>query len=167
MPAGSLPDEGIAAQLSYILSATISGVLPWQLMLFVNDLTPDATTILADLTEATWPGYSRVTLDRGTWTTPTVLAGCATSTYGTVPQTWYVGVLSSPVTNYGAAFVDASSSVLRWVQRFDDADIAPITTGGRFLYLPQYTLTSAACGSSMTLVRKAAKLAKARKANNG
>jgi hypothetical protein len=148
VPAGLLPDEGLANQLQYILSDPISGVINWKLLLFVNDIVPDFGTVLADLTEATWTGYSSVILDRSTWTTPTVSAGCATSTYGTTAIIFDVGM--GPVqTNFGCAYVDPSMSVLRFVQRFDDADIAPIVVGGQFQILPQYTLTSAACGSAM------------------
>jgi|ERR1700761_331989 len=164
MPGGILPDEGIADQLSYILSSTISGVLPWQLILFTNDLTPDSDTVLADLEEAEWPGYMRKTLTRSDWTTPEVNAGCASSTYGTYPIVWYVGEITTPVTNYGAAFIDQTVGVIRWVQRFDDEDLFEITTGGQYSYLPTYTLTSAQCASMMSLARKKARRNK-RKAN--
>lgn len=149
MPAGLLPDEGIGDQLYWILSAPISGVTNWQLVLWVNDYVPDNTTTLANLTEATWPGYSRVTLDRSTWTTPTVSSGCATSTYGTTPLVFYVGSVSPGTINYGAAYYDPGAAKLRWVQRFDSADLNPITAGGQFQILPQYTLTSAACSGAM------------------
>lgn len=166
MPAGILPDEGIAAQLSYILSATISGVLPWQLVLFVNDITPDYNTVFSDLEEATWPGYSRQTLTRSAWTAPEVFEGCATSTWGTSPIRFYVGAVSH-VTNYGAAYYDQSNDVLRWVQRFDDADIAPLQTGGQFQLLPVYTLTSADCAAMMLRNRRALAKAKRKAGNHG
>ncbi len=144
MPDGLLPDEGIGDQLEYILKRSISGVLPWQLIFWTNDVQVDSDTVLSDLTEATFDGYSRLTLDRSEWTTPTVHAGCAHSTWGTVPQVWYV--TGGPVeTIYGYAYVDVGAGVLRFVQRFDGDDIEPITVGGKVLLLPTYTLTSAAC----------------------
>ena len=156
MPAGILPDEGIAAQLSWILSAAVPGVLPWQLLLFTNNLVVDANTVFADLVEASWPGYSRQTLDRSAWTTPTVVTGCATSTWGTVPIVYNVGAVSLNTINYGAAYYDQSSGVLRWVQTFDTADQVPLQVGGQFQLLPQYTLTSAACsGSDPSAFRRA------------
>lgn len=145
MPSGLLPDEGIGEQLANILSATISGVLPWQLVLFVNDLTPTFETVFSDLTEASWPGYARFTLTRSYWTTPAVNQGCAASTWGTVPLVYYVGAVADETINYGAAYYDQSNDVLAWVQRFDDADLNPLVAGGQFQILPQYTLTSAAC----------------------
>lgn len=144
MPAGLLPNEGIAAQLEYILKASISGVLPWELMFWVNDIEPDHDTVLADLQEATWSGYSRLTMDRANWTTPTVHDGCAHSTWGTEAVVWYV--TGGPTeTIYGYAYVDASAGVIRFVQRLDPEDIRPVEVGGKVLLLPAYTLTSAEC----------------------
>ncbi|MCE5292093.1 MAG: hypothetical protein LLG14_23020 [Nocardiaceae bacterium] len=144
MPAGLLPDEGIAAQLEYILKASISGVLPWQLMLFVNDIVPTHATVLADLVEATFQGYARVNLTRSEWTTPTVHDGCAHSTWGSTVVTWYVN--GGPTeTIYGYAYVDASMGVIRLVQRLDAGDIRPVEIGGKVTMLPEYSLTSAEC----------------------
>jgi hypothetical protein len=162
MPAGLLPDEGIADQLYYILSAPIAGVLNWQLILWTNDYTPSFDTTFADLTEATWGGYSRMILDRSTWTPPDVNMGCATSTYGTDPISYTV-TDGPEETNYGVAYLDPGSGVLRFVQRFDDADISPIEIGGQFSILPQYTLTSAACGTAMARANRKIRRAKGEK----
>lgn len=144
MPPGILPNEGIGAQLEYILKSAISGVLPWELMFFVNDITPTAATVLADLVEASWSGYMRATLDRADWTTPTVDDGCAHSTWGTDAIVWYV--TGGPTeTNYGYALVDTMAGVIRCIQRFDDEDITPVVIGGQVTLLPEYTLTSAEC----------------------
>jgi hypothetical protein len=166
MPSGILPDEGIGDQLSYLLSAPITGVLPWQLVLFVNDLTPSYDTVFSDLEEATWPGYSRQTLSRSNWTVPTVYEGCASSTWGVSPIVLYVGAVGS-VTNYGCAYYDQSNDVLRWVQRFDDADIAPLIPGGQFQLLPVYTLTSADCAAMMLLRKRRIAKLKRRKGQHG
>lgn len=160
MPAGVLPDEGIGDQLEYILKRTISGVLPWQLILFKNDVTPDAATVLADLEEATFTGYGRVDLIRDTWTVPTVDDGCAVSTWGDYPVEWWVtGGL--PETLYGYAMIDSTLEVIRFVQRFDEEDIVPLEIGSRVLLLPTYTLTSGECSASMLAAR--ARLRSARK----
>lgn len=156
MPAGILPDQGIGDQLAYILSAPIAGVLPWTLILWVNDVVPDAATVLADLEEASWNGYSRQTLTRGGWTVPEVNAGCASSTYGTDP---IVFLPTGPTvqTNYGAAYIDQSTGVIRWVERFEDADIVPVVVGQAYKILPQYTLTSAECSEAKLAARRAAR----------
>jgi hypothetical protein len=145
MPDGLIPDEGLDNSLLRILDpAGRGGSATWRLIFFVNDITPDADTVLADLDEATWGGYSFVTLMPGLWVTPIVSDGCATSNYGTDALQWNV-LNSMSQTNYGYALVDPGAGVIRFIQRFDDADIQPLVTGGTVLLLPQYTLTSAAC----------------------
>lgn len=144
MPDGILPSEGIAQQLECILSRTVSGIPPWVLMLWVNDLVPTTETVLDDLEEASWSGYSALTLSRADWTTPTVDHGCAVSTWGTTPVVWYV--TGGPTeTNYGYALIDPTALVIRFVQRFEPGDIAPVEVGGRVTLLPRYTLCSCAC----------------------
>ncbi len=144
MPDGVLPDEGIGLQLECILSRSVAGISPWQLLFWVNDLVPDADTVYADLIEATWGGYSRVTLTRSSWQTPTVGGGCAHSQYGTEALVWYV--TGGPTeTNYGYAMIDPTTNKIQFIQRFDDADISPVSIGARVVLLPEYTLTSAAC----------------------
>lgn len=144
MAAGLLPDEGIADQLKYLLQSPISGVLPWQLRMWTNDLTPTAATVLGDLVEATFTGYTRLTMDRASWLIGEPADGCVHATWGAYAQTWYC--TGGPVeTIYGYAYVDASLEVIRFIQRFDDADIAELQIGGRILLLPEYTLRSAEC----------------------
>lgn len=156
MPNGILTNVGAPYPLRYWLQQTISGVIDWQMMIWVNDLVPDDDTVYSDLTEATWNGYNRVTLTRSLWTSPVVTDGCAVSTWGTDPYQWYV--LGDPLdTPYGWAMIDPIATEIRWVQRFDDADIAPVELGGKFLLLPRITMTSAPCpGDSMMSLRKAA-----------
>ncbi len=144
MPQGILPNEGIGAQLGYILSAPIMGVLPWELLLWVNDVVPTADTVWADLVEATFTGYHRVSMSRNTWTTPAVSGGCAVSTLSDVPVVWTNNDTTSP-TIYGLAYLDQSSGVLRFVQRFDDGDIRALVPNATLTVLPQYTLCSASC----------------------
>ncbi len=148
MPDGLIPDEGIDNVLMRILDpAGRGGSATWRLVFWVNDITPDNATVLADLVQATWGGYSFVTLMPGVWTDPVVDDGCATSTYGTTALQWNV-LNAMGQTNYGYALLDPGAGVIRFIQRFDDADIAPLQTGGNVLLLPRYTLTSAACPGS-------------------
>lgn len=144
MPAGILPNEGIGDQLTYILSADVSGVLPWELLLWVNDIPVTTATVLGDLVEASFTGYSRQTLDRDQWQTPVLTGNCARSEWGVEPIQWLVTAALGE-TLYGYAMVDTTLGVLRFVQRFDDEDIAPLETGGRVLLMPIYTLTTGQC----------------------
>jgi len=142
MPAGFIPNEGLGVTLQELLGAVAPSVLPWELLFWVNNIVPDADTVLADLTEATWSGYMRLTLSRDLWTVPTVADGCAHSTFTEDATVWYV--TGGPTeTNYGYAYVDTGAGVIRFIQRFDDADLEPVVIGGRVTLLPEYTLTRA------------------------
>lgn len=144
MPAGILPDDGLTDHLNNLLRGTEGDGLPWDLMLWTNDITPDATTNIADLVEATFGGYGRVSLDVADWTAPDVVGGCAHSTWGTVATVWFV--TGGPVeTIRGCAYVNPTSNTLAFVQRFDPADIAPTTVGGKVSLLPEFTLNSSEC----------------------
>lgn len=144
MPAGLAPNEGLADEIAYVLQKPISGVLPWQLRMWTNDIVPDFNTVLDDLVEATFGGYTRLTMDRDLWVIGEPDAGCVHATFGSTAQVWYC--TGGPVeTIYGYAYVDATLSVIRFIQRFDDADIAPLEIGGRILLLPEYTMRSAEC----------------------
>lgn len=144
MPAGFIPSEAAGVQLLESLGKNLPTVLPWQLWLWVNDLEPDWDVVLADLEPATFAGYSPVNLERVYWTTPTVHEGCAHSTWKTEPVIWYV--TGGPVeTIYGFAFVDVSNGIIRYIQRLDEADIRPVSIGGKVTLLPTVTSTSAEC----------------------
>lgn len=147
MPEGIIPDEGLDNVLLRILDPSRGGTATWRLILWVNDIEPDHATVLADLVQATWGGYSFVTLDPLKWTTPVITDGCASSDYDTSPLQWWV--TGGPTeTNYGYALTDPGAGVIRFIQRFDEEDIAPVEVGARVVLLPKYTLTSAACPSS-------------------
>jgi len=144
MPEGLIPNEGVGPTLLELLGAVAPGVLPWQMILWKNDYVPTVATTLANLVPCDFEGYAPAMLERDQWTTPTVNAGCAHSTWGTEPIVWDVqgGPLQTP---YGYAYVDLGAGVLRFVQRFDDEDLEEIIIPGRVKVLPEYTLRSAAC----------------------
>jgi len=144
MPNGIIPDESLDIPLVYWLKQPISGVGDWKLILWVNDYVPVAGTTMANLTEATWGGYSRITMTRSLWQSPVISAGCGTIQWGTSP--WVYFVTGGPIqTNYGWAMLDEASGKVRWVQRFDPDDLDPIEIGGKFVFWPTITGTSAAC----------------------
>lgn len=144
MPDGIVPDEDGAIALQFWLRQSISGVLPWKLALWTGALVPSVATVLADLVEPTWSGYSRLVLDRGTWLAPVVVAGCGSIQYGTDPAIW---ILSGPnaVPVSGWAIVDELVGVLRWIQRFDDPDILTPADGETYRLLPVVSQTNAPC----------------------
>lgn len=133
-----LPNEGLADQLNYIIRQTISGVLPWELQLYSNDFDPDQGTVLSDLLEATFTGYSGVTMTRSDWTAPVISANKAVSTWGTDPTSWTC--TAGGQTIYGYMAVDTALGVLRIVERF--ATPVVVGVGGIISVLPRYTFTT-------------------------
>lgn len=133
------PNEGLVAQLTYILQSTISGVADWNLILFKNNATLTQASVYADLTLATFGGYSAVTLTRGSWVTPTIVSGVAVSTYTTTPQIWTVS--SGSETIYGYAIVTASSPKIIYVEKFSSP--VAVAAGGILGVLPRVTLGTA------------------------
>ena len=142
MPVATIPDETLGLWLTEMLTGVSPASLPWQVMLWSNDYTPDHTTTLADLVECTFSGYARATFSRDAWTTPVVADGRATSYQGLSPIAWPV-LAPSTETPYGYAVVDPTTSQLRLVQRFEAADIGDLSTAALVRLLPSITLMSA------------------------
>lgn len=141
VPRAVLPNEGLSQQLADIVKTPISGRLPWQLLLWINDIVPTQTTVLADLHSASFSGYSEVTLTRSVWTDPVIDTNRAVSYWGTLPITW-ISSGGPTQTIYGYAMYDAALGVIRSVQRFFPADIRTVSPGGAFSLLPAYSLGS-------------------------
>lgn len=133
------PNEGLPALLDYILRDDVDGVADWELILFVNDITPDQDTEYADLTEATFTGYSSVTVTRGDWTAAVIDSDVAVSTWGAAATTWTN--TGSEQTVYGYAMVTATSPVIRLIERF--ASPVVLATNGILGLLPRVTLGTA------------------------
>ena len=56
------PDEGLGNALFKTVGPNV------YMGLFVNNFTPDQSTVMANLTEAAWGGYAGVTLAQASWT---------------------------------------------------------------------------------------------------
>lgn len=137
MPA-VLPNEGLPTLLDQMIRTLASGFVDWTLILFVNDITPDQDTVYADLTEASFGGYSSETIDHTLWTPATVVDDHAVSTYTEDPITWEMSSGSGYV--YGYAIVTSTSPKIMWVERF--AVPEPISAGRTLSLLPRITLTT-------------------------
>lgn len=144
MPAVILPDEGIEDQHARSLGVDLPMFLPWRLMLFVNNITPDHATVLADLTEATFNGYHQITIDPSLWQFTPATDGCSHAQWTSTPYAW--NVTGGPLdTIYGWAMIDPVGGVIRRCQRFDDADIAAVVIGQPFTLPILATFTSGEC----------------------
>lgn len=116
------PDQGLG---EWLKKMTQFHSLSYRL--FVNNVTPDKNTILADLTEESTGSYSRVDVAPGDWTSYTVTAHVGTAfappiSFTPSGTTW---------TTYGYYVVDASTgTLLLAVCRFDSAPLStPSGTG--------------------------------------
>jgi len=141
MPDGVVPDEGLARGLFWTLDNPDTALDAWQLMLFVNDITPDRDTVAADLVEPSWTSYARAALMPGDWSAPTVTAHIAESVNGTDPVE-FPNVSSATETVFGCAYFDPLFGVLRFVQRFEPGDIRAIAAGESVFVLPRFTRRS-------------------------
>lgn len=105
--------------------------------LFTNNVTPDDTFVLANLTEMSTLGYSAKTLIMGSWSVAAGSAGNpATATYALQTWTFTAGTL---VNVYGYFIKDTTNGRLLWVELF--ASPKPIqNTGDQILVTPTMTL---------------------------
>lgn len=144
MPEGIIPDEGLARGLEWTLVNGDTQTIAWELLLFVNDITPDADTVLADLVEPSWPGYSRFPIAPQGWELAAVVEHVALATWGTDPVQ-FVNSVGPTETVYGCGYVDPAFGVLRFVQRFDAGDIRPIAAGESVQIVPRFTRRGLPC----------------------
>lgn len=77
-----LNQDAVTLLAEYILGLAPSTPVPL-LGLFVNNVTIDCETDLADLTFCTAPGYAAITLVPGTWIIPAPVACVVDCSYGT------------------------------------------------------------------------------------
>lgn len=144
MPDGFIPNEGLAGELTRRVNPSAMGGRVSRVILWINDHTPTGATVLADLTPASFEGYTFFTLTDADWQAPTVAAGCARSVWGAAALQWTVGDPRGQ-TVYGWALVDVGAGVLRFVQRFDPLDIRPLVFGDVLTLSVEQTETSAVC----------------------
>lgn len=141
MPAGVFVDESLGRGLRWLVNNPDTQTQAWELLLFVNDYTPDETTVLADLVECSWGGYARVILDPDDWTDPFIEAHVARVDWGTEP-TEFANDGGPTQTPYGYAIFDPLLAKLVYAERFDDGDIAAVADGESKFILPRFTRRS-------------------------
>lgn len=134
-----LPNEGLPDLLAYWIGQQPNTFADWALILWTNpSYTPSQASVYADLVEATFPGYSRVTLTKSSWLSPTIVGDKAVSTWGTTPVLWTN--TGSLVTIYGFAYITPVSPKIRALELFDYP--VPVVTGGQVGLLPYLEFTT-------------------------
>lgn len=122
-----LPKEGIARQLDQWLDASTGAVTDWQLVLFVNDIVPDADTVFADLVEPSAAWYARRPLDPAEWQPAELDGNDAVALYGSAAQVY--GDVSEEITVYGYAMTDPGDDKIMRVERLDPVVTIPVGRG--------------------------------------
>lgn len=108
------PDQGLITILQRIVADD------FHFHLFVNNITPDRTTVLFDLTEAAWSGYVPITVLR----TDFVMYGLAAHIGSAqAPPIAFNNNTGTSQSAYGYYITDVSNSVLLAVARFDSAPV--------------------------------------------
>ena len=123
-----------------LLDAMLGVVTPGNqtLGLFVNNYTPDDTTVLANLTPMSTLGYAAKTLTKTSWVTTAGSSGNpASSAYAIQTWTFTAGVA---VTVYGYYVADATTSRLLWVELFASPKVVQ-NTGDVITVTPTITLS--------------------------
>ncbi len=109
-----LPSASEATMLKFALGVLVPG--DQTLKLFVNNYTPDDTTVAASLTEMSTLGYAAKTLTKTNWNAAAGATGQpASGSYAT--QTWTF-TAGAAVTVYGYFVIDSTTGLLLWVESF-------------------------------------------------
>lgn len=106
--------------------------------LFVNNYTPDDTTVLGSLTEMSTLGYASKTLTKTSWVVTAGSTGNpASAAYAVQTWTFTAGTL---VNVYGYFVKDVTSGLLIWVESFSSPK--PIqNTGDQIIITPTITFS--------------------------
>ncbi len=134
-----IPNEGKPDLLAFLLGQTANTFADWLLMLWQNSsLSPGPATVYANLTECTFPGYSRVTLTKNLWSVPGIVSDQAVSSWTGATPTWTNTGAAQPC--YGYAFITPTASKIVMIQQWDSP--VPMGTGGILAFTPQVILDS-------------------------
>lgn len=122
-----VPNASELTMLTAILEAYEGSDL--KLKLYKNDYTPTASSTVANFTEATFGGYSEVTLTYSDWTIATV-SNNAKAVWGEEPIVWTVTADAHTV--YGYYVVDNAETTLVWAEKYTVAKSLTISDTPQF-----------------------------------
>lgn len=113
-----------------------NGAGPLKIRLYKNNYTPVNGTVIGDLTQADFNGYTAGGTTLANWTTPTTVSSRAQTQAD--PVTWTKGVGGTGNSIYGYYVVDGSGNLL-WAERDPAAPIDLNTDGKQYLVLARFT----------------------------
>lgn len=130
------PQEGETTVLNVFLKQTVAPETVI-LKLYQNNITPSATDVAGTYTEATFTGYSAITLAAATWTV--VAANPSTATHA--QQTFTSSANQATQQVYGYYLIGTTSGKLYWAERFSDGPYPISFNNDQIKITPKITLT--------------------------
>lgn len=103
--------------------------------LFTAPTSVDHTTALGSITEATFPGYARITLSAGNWPAASVSSHVAGSTYSTA-LTWTCTGGGAAQQVYGIYILDSTGTYLLYIATFAGAPYQMLNNGDQIQDTP-------------------------------
>lgn len=131
-----VPNVGAAALLDDMLAEVDT-----YYHLYTNDETLTSATVLADLTEATWPDYRAMRVT--TWSPAIAVEGTAASQAD--PVLWVRGVGGLAVDVYGYYVTDGQTGPLLWIEARPAGPTPMRAATDTVLVTPQLTLRQSDC----------------------
>lgn len=130
------PNLGQLQLLDKMLKKALSTDEGYYLKLYQNNYTPDATSVPASFTEATFTNYAVMTLTRALWNASVIVSGAAQTSYGSAPLSWTCGASGNTI--YGYYVVGATSNVVLWAELFATSRV--LANQDVLNLTPQFTL---------------------------
>lgn len=131
-----LPNVGELNVLDILRAAFNAGGL--LMGLFQNNLTPGDTTVLGDITEATFSGYARQAL--AGFGAATTVSGRASTTGSACSWTRGAGGTSNSI--YGYYVLDSTGTKLLWIERDPNGPVSMTAVGTIYTVFPVFTLAT-------------------------
>jgi len=126
-------NQGLLEKVKEYLA--VQAVAALTVKLYVNDFTPDNTSLSGQFQECTLPGYATIGLTPANWTI-SATGGMATATYPTL--TWNFTNNAGGVTVYGYYVIDTKTGTCHFSERFATPFAVPAAGGALTLQLNFY-----------------------------
>lgn len=133
---GVVVNNGEKVALDYLVGK-VTTVRDLQLRLFKSNTTPDESTVVGDLTEATFTGYAVITLTGANWTT--AAGDPATGSYA--EQTFTSSADQTPESIYGYYLTRVTDGDLIAAERFSNGPYVIANNGDTIKLTPTITVT--------------------------
>lgn len=141
-----VPDGALSSMLTPVVNAYFwygaNGTWTWQLHLYNSNITPSHsdTNSTYSSSEATFPGYSAITVNLSDWSSVTTVGSVAKTTTSQYTFTC-TGSASETIYGYWLEIYNGITHNLQWAQLFD-VPISITTTGDVVQFSLEYDMSS-------------------------